>query len=103
MNEFWKTIMEEFLSVLYYGAAPEEGSGWTELYATEVSHMIQDILEYRRVVTESGQTISNEGMAQFLIYAENLHIGNSKLIKKNVTDMNHITTIAATINDELNQ
>ena len=52
MNEFWKTIMEEFLSVLYYGAAPEEGSGWTELYATEVSHMIQDILEYHRAVTE---------------------------------------------------
>ena len=102
MEKFWKDIMNCLLGVaLYHEELPDEDT-WVDQYFYEVQNMIDDIKNFHRSITSAGLEVSNDVMANFLIYAEAEHIGNERLVQKSAVDMNTLLILAAQINDELN-
>ena len=99
MKTFWENIMNCLLGVvLYHGCLPDETS-WYKQYEPEISNMIQDIKNFHKANEIAGKKVSNEAMAEFLIYAEYIHIGNKHIIKKCVIDEEQLLLIAAKINN----
>ena len=101
MNDFWKNIMDDLLDVLYHGAQPDDGT-WHDQYANEMISMMNDVKQFHRANAEAGLEISNESIANFLVYAEQTHIGNSQFISKSPVDTTKLCLLAAQINDDLN-
>ncbi len=103
MRPFWRCIVNNLLDVLYHGQKPDDPEkDWVGAYYFECLNMIEDIEHFHAAIFDAGHEISNETMANFLIYAEFMHIGNELFVQKAPVDMKELIAIAAQINDELN-
>lgn len=101
MEKFWEDTINWLLAVLYHGHLPEKES-WCKQYTHEVNNMIEDIKHFHQDNIDAGLIVSNESMANFLVYTEREHIGNEHIVKECAVDELQLLMIAAQILDELN-
>lgn len=102
MNEKWMDIFDELLMILYHGMKPDIEGSWVKEYLYEIKNMKDDIIDFHDTVTKAGYEVSNEAMADFLLYVESIHICNSHIVNKEPVNMDALFCVAAKINDELN-
>ena len=93
-------VINDFLTELYHGDNPDQDGTWVEVYKYECANIIDDIIDFYKSAQNIDVKISNEAMANFMIYAEYMHICNDSLIKGRV-NMNKIISFAAVINEFL--
>lgn len=100
MEKFWNDAINQLLGTcLYNEDHTDDGKTWTDAYAYETENMVADIKCFHKSLKRIKLDVSNKAMANFMVYTEYIHIGNT--IAK--IDKSALILLAAQVNDKLNE
>ena len=78
-DSFKKEFLTEMFDIIYHGEEADE-STWLEQYRYEADNIFSDILNFIGDIKRTSRTLTEDSLINFIIFAENEHIGNDHLI-----------------------
>lgn len=78
-DSFKKEFLTEMFDIIYHGEEADEGT-WLEQYKYEADNIFSDILSFVSDIERTGRTLTEDSLVNFIIFAENEHIGNDHLV-----------------------